>query len=191
MPTRAPAPTISGSRVYLRPPRRGDAAAFVTASLRSRREHGRWTSAPATRERFVALVDRFAGATAPATHASFIMLTREDDAIAGVFNFSEIVRGALRSAYLGYYGFSPFIGHGFMHEGMALALDVAFRHLKLHRVEVNIQPTNIRSVALAVRIGFTQEGFSRRYVKIGGRWRDHLRFAMLAEDWRVLRKQRA
>lgn len=191
MPIRAPVPTISGSRVYLRPPQRRDAAAFAAASLRSRREHGRWTSAPATRERFITFVNRFAGTPAPATYASFIMLTRDDDAIAGVFNFSEIVRGAFRSAYLGYYGFSPYIGHGFMREGMALALDVAFRHLKLHRVEVNIQPTNVRSVALAERTGFTREGFSRRYVKIGGRWRDHLRFAMLAEDWRVLRKQRA
>ncbi len=190
MPTHVSAPTISGSRVYLRPPQRRDAAAFVAASLRSRREHGRWTSAPATRERFVAFVDRFAGTATPVTHASFLMLTRDDDAIAGVFNFSEIVRGVFRSTYLGYYGFSPYIGHGFMREGMALALDVAFRHLKLHRVEANIQPANVRSVALAEHTGFTQEGFSRRYVKIGGRWRDHLRFAMLAEDWRVLRKRR-
>lgn len=190
MPTRAPAPTITGPRVYLRPPQRRDAADFVAAALRSRRDHGRWTSAPATRERFVAFVDRFTGRATLATHASFLMLTRNEDAIAGVFNFSEIVRGAFRSTYLGYYGFSPFIGHGFMGEGMALALDMAFRHLKLHRVEVNIQPANVRSVALAERTGFTREGFSRRYVKIGGRWCDHLRFAMLAEDWRVLRRQR-
>lgn len=190
MPTRTPAPTITGSRVYLRPPRRGDAADFVAAALRSRRAHGGWTSAPATRERFVAFVDRFAAVTVLPTHASFLMLTRDDDAIAGVFNFSEIVRGAFRSTYLGYYGFSPYIGHGLMREGMALALDVAFRRLRLHRVEVNIQPANVRSVALAESTGFTQEGFSRRYVKIGGRWRDHLRFAMLAEDWRVLRKRR-
>jgi ribosomal-protein-alanine N-acetyltransferase len=70
---------------------------------------------------------------------------------------------------------------------MALALDVAFRKLGLHRVEVNIQPSNVRSLALAQRIGFTREGFSRRYVKIAGRWRDHERYAMLSEDWAKLR----
>ena len=76
-----------------------------------------------------------------------------------------------------------------MTEGMALALDVAFGKLDLHRVEVNIQPTNARSLALAQRIGFTREGFSRRYVKIAGRWRDHVRYAMLAEDWAKLRRR--
>jgi [ribosomal protein S5]-alanine N-acetyltransferase len=190
MPTPNPAPTISGPRVYLRPPQRRDAAAFVAAALRSKRDHGRWTTAPATRTRFLAFVDRFTSPAALTTHASFLMFTRDEDAIAGVFNFSEIVRGAFRSTYLGYYGFTPYIGHGYMREGMALALDVAFRQLKLHRVEVNIQPTNLRSVALAERTGFTREGFSRRYVKIGGRWRDHVRFAMLDEDWRILRKRR-
>jgi len=186
----SPAPTISGPRVYLRPPQRRDAAAFVAAALRSKRNHGRWTTAPATRVRFLAFVDRFTSGATLATHASFLMFTRDEDAIAGVFNFSEIVRGAFCSTYLGYYGFTPYIGHGYMREGMGLALDVAFRQLKLHRVEVNIQPANLRSVALAERTGFTREGFSRRYVKLGGRWRDHLRFAMLDEDWRILRKRR-
>ena len=102
---------------------------------------------------------------------------------------SEIVRGAFQSTYLGYMGFLPHAGQGYMTEGMALALDVAFRKLRLHRVEVNIQPSNARSLALAKRIGFTREGFSRRYVKIAGRWRDHERYAMLAEDWAKLRKR--
>lgn len=191
MPKRMLAPTITGPRVYLRPPQRGDAEAFVAAAIASRRAHGGWTNPPATRERFVTFVNRFTRGSASATHASFLMLARENDAIAGVFNFSEIVRGAFQSTYLGYYGFTPWIGQGYMSEGMALTLDVAFRQMKLHRVEVNIQPTNARSVALAERTGFTREGYSPRYVKIAGRWRDHIRFAMLAEDWRVLRKQRA
>ncbi len=123
------------------------------------------------------------------THAGFLVIRRSDDALVGVYNFSEIVRGAFQSAFLGYFAFTPMAGTGLMAEGLAAALDIAFRQLKLHRVEVNIQPNNARSLALATRLGFTREGFSRRYVKIGGRWRDHVRFAMLAEDWRALRRK--
>jgi len=54
---------------------------------------------------------------------------------------------------------------------------------------VNVQPNNARSLALAERLGFTREGYSRRDVKISGRWRDHVRLAILAEDWRKLRRR--
>ena len=189
MPTRPPAATVTGSRVYLRPPRLADSAPFLAAARASRALHGTWTRPPETAARFAAFVRRFAPRGEAPSHAAFLALRREDDAIVGTFNFSEIVRGAFRSTYLGYYAFAPHAGKGYMTEGMALALDTAFGPLALHRVEVNIQPTNARSLALAQRIGFTREGFSRRYVKIGGRWRDHVRFAMLAEDWRTLRRK--
>ena len=160
---------------------------FLAAAKASRSLHGPWTRPPDTRSRFVAFVKRYAPRGATSTHAGFLLFRREDEALIGVFNFSEIVRGAFRSTYLGYFGFLPHARRGYMTEGMALALDVAFRKLVLHRVEVNIQPSNERSLALAERIGFTREGFSRRYVKIAGRWRDHVRFAMLAEEWTGLR----
>jgi len=62
-------------------------------------------------------------------------------------------------------------------------LGAAFGELGLHRVEANIQPGNAPSIALAEGAGFKREGFSPRYLKIGGRWRDHERYAILAEDW--------
>lgn len=188
MPTRTSPATIAGNRVYLRPPHARDAAAFIAAAQASRKLHGQWTQAPATRERFAALVKRYAPRTV-SNHAGFLVLRRDDHALVGVLNFSEIVRGAFQSTYLGYYAFAPHAGQGLMTEGMALGLDVAFRQLKLHRVEVNIQPTNARSIALAERVGFSREGYSPRYVKIAGRWRDHARYAMLAEDWRTLRRR--
>jgi ribosomal-protein-alanine N-acetyltransferase len=189
MPTRPSAATVTGARVYLRPPEATDATAFIAAARASRRLHGAWTSPPATRSRFDLYVQRFARDPATASHLGLLAFRREDDALVGVFNLSEIVRGLFQSAYLGYYGFAPHAGKGYMTEGMALALDVAFRRLRLHRVEVNIQPTNQRSLALAERVGFVREGYSRRYVKIAGRWRDHVRYAILAEEWRTLRSR--
>lgn len=184
MPTRTPTLTATGRHVHLRPPRKSDEAAFLQAARASRRLHGTWAKAPATAAQFADLVRRYDGRTP--THAGFLVVRNADGALVGVYNFSEIVRSAFQSAYLGYYAFAPLAGDGYMSEGLALALDVAFRKLALHRVEVNVQPTNRRSLALVNRLAFTREGYSRRYVKIAGRWRDHVRFAMLAEDWRAL-----
>ena len=70
-------------------------------------------------------------------------------------------------------------------EGMELTLRYAFRRLKLHRLEANIQPGNSESIALVKRCGFVREGFSRRYLKIDRQWSDHDRWALLAENWRA------
>jgi ribosomal-protein-alanine N-acetyltransferase len=179
-------------RVYLRAPCRTDAAAFLAVVEDSRELHASWVHPPRTPALFAAYVRRFGAldrkGPLAATHAGFLVFRRSDDALVGVFNFSEIVRGAFQSAYLGYYAFAPHARSGYMSEGLELALRAAFRTLKLHRVEVNVQPGNRRSLALVRRAGFVREGFSRRYVRIGGRWCDHVRLALLAEDWRARRQ---
>lgn len=183
-------PTRSPRRVVLRVPTAADSAAFVAAAKASRRLHGAWVQAPASPAEFRAYLKRYASRAAAPTHVGLIAVRKDDGAFVGVFNFSNVVRGGFRSAYLGYYGFAPFAGQGYMTEGFALALDHAFTRLRLHRVEANVQPGNRPSNALVVRVGFTREGYSRRYIRIAGRWRDHVRYAMLAEDWRALKRSR-
>jgi len=102
----------------------------------------------------------------------------------GVVNISDMVRGSFCSAYLGYYAFAPHAGHGYMSAGLALVLRHAFRDLRLHRLEANIQPGNLASIRLVERHGFLKEGFSPNYLKVSGRWRDHERWALLRENWR-------
>jgi len=133
-------------------------------------------------------IDPGEGCVVQPEQACLPVCRREDDAPVGVFNFSEIVRGAFRSAYLGYYGFAELAGRGYMSDGLSLALQVGFRSLRLHRIEANVQPANTPSITLVRRGGFTREGYSRRYVKIAGRWRDHERWALLVEDWKAGRK---
>ena len=78
-----------------------------------------------------------------------------------------------------------------MTDALPLVLDHAFGALGLHRVEANIMPTNRPSLALVRRAGFRREGLSPRYLKIAGRWRDHERWALLAEDWQRARPSRS
>ncbi len=93
--------------------------------------------------------------------------------IVGVINISEIVRGLFRSGYLGFYGNAAHSRQGYMKEGLALVLRDAFSRLGLHRLEANIQPKNAMSIGLVRNCGFRREGLSPRYLKIGGKWRDH------------------
>ncbi len=166
-----------GGRVTLEPPVSTDRDEFLQRVRASRALHRPWTHAPATPEAFDLLIER-------SLTGSDISLVRrrEDHAMVGVMGISNIVLGSFRSAALGYYGFQPFSGQGYMTEGLRLVLRRAFRDLGLHRLEANIQPGNVRSVALVSRAGFRLEGYSPRFLKIGGRWRDHERWAILAED---------
>jgi ribosomal-protein-alanine N-acetyltransferase len=167
-------------RVYLRPPARSDKEEFVSVMSASRAFHRPWASAPTDDERFAAYL-------ADARRADFeamLVCRAEDGAIIGFFNLSQIVRRGLQSAYLGYAVGKPYAGQGYMREGLDLVLRYAFSSLRLHRIEANIQPGNTASIALARGAGFRREGFSPRYLKIGGRWRDHERWAILAEEWR-------
>lgn len=177
-----------GERVVLRRPRRGDYAAFAAAVTASRKLHGRWVQPPVGREAFdlyVARLGRRVDGAHPPPHIGLLAFRREDGALVGAVNFGDIVRGALQSAYLGYFGFAPHACQGYMTEALALAVDFGFRTLGLHRLEINVQPANERSLALALRCGFRREGYSPRYLKIAGRWRDHVRLALLAEEWRA------
>ena len=169
-----------GRRVYLRAPTDHDGPEFLTLMRRSRRFLHPWVDPPASARAFAALIRR----SARPTERGFFVCRRADGAIVGVINVSQIFLGNLRSAYLGYYAGAAFAGRGLMREGLGLVLCHAFRRLGLHRLEANIQPRNRRSIRLVRRLGFRREGFSPRYLKILGRWRDHERWAITADDRR-------
>ena len=171
-------------RVLLREPTLDDEAEWIARMRASRRHHRPWIQMPVTPAGYRAYVGRQAG---DRSRAQRIACRTEDGALVGFFNVSEIIRGKLSSAFLGYGGVAAFAGQGYMTEGMELILREVFTRLGLHRLEANIQPGNVASKALAERCGFVYEGFSERYLKVGGRWRDHERWAIRAEQWRARR----
>ncbi len=156
-----------------------DSAAFLAAVRRSRPLHRGWVGPPINLQKYRAYLKRISSQD----HRGFLVIHRPTQGLVGVININHIIRGSLRSAFLGYYAFSDYAGQGFMREGMRLVLGYVFNKLKLHRAEANIQPGNAASLALAKACGFVREGYSRRYLKIAGRWRDHERWAILREDF--------
>ena len=171
---------MAGSRVLLRPLAAEDRDEFLARVRASRALHHPWVQPPDDDTAF----DAWLRSTQTPTSERHLVIVRADGAIGGVFGLSQIFYGPFRSAYLSYHAFEPYAGQGYMREGLGLVLRHAFGTLRLHRVEANIQPDNAASIALVRGAGFRLEGFSPRYLKIAGRWRDHERWAMLAEEWR-------
>lgn len=175
---RPPGALETGRLVFIRAPMSADRAELAALARRSRSLHRPWVYPPVT----VAALGPWLRGAGPTRHR-LLLCRRADGAIVGVVNVSEIVRAAFQSAYLGYYAFRPHAGQGYMTDGLGLVLRHAFRGLGLHRLEANIQPGNRASRRVAQRLGFRLEGFSPRYLKVGGRWRDHERWAIVRETW--------
>lgn len=159
-------------KVVLRRALSTDLEQVRAAYERSINLHHPWTCAPQGLSAYLAQEGRY-----------FLCLGDTGE-IVGTFSISNIVRGYFHSAYLGYEVFSPYQRQGFMSRGMALLLREAFENLNLHRLEANIQPGNTPSIALVAKHGFVKEGFSRQYLRVGGKqWRDHERWAIINEHW--------
>jgi len=171
---------LAGKKCFLRYPKIEDAAQYLQMSSESRKFHRGLIKMSQNREEFEAFLERNEN---PANEC-FLIIRQKDDRVAGMINLTQIFYGPFCNAYLGYGLGVKFTGEGLMTEAIELILKYAFKDLKLHRIEANVQPENTPSIAVLTRCGFTKEGFSRKYLKIGGRWRDHERFAIIKEDWK-------
>lgn len=164
--------------ISIRKPTLKDENEFLAAMQRSQAFHHPWVQAPLTAAEFKDYIRRYQNLN----YKSFLVCDASGS-IMGIFNISEIVRGAFQSAFLGFYAIENYAGKGYMSAGLKLVLEKIFTELELHRVEANIQPTNANSINLVKNNGFNKEGYSPHYLKIDGEWRDHERWAITYEDW--------
>ena len=105
-----------------------------------------------------------------------------DGEVAGQLNVWGIGRGSLSSATIGYWVSERFAGRGITPTSVALATDVCFGEMGLHRMEICIRPENKASLRVVEKLGFRYEGLRRRFIHIAGDWRDHYAFALVRED---------
>jgi ribosomal-protein-alanine N-acetyltransferase len=179
--SRAQGMEIRGQRIFLRPPVPGDRDEFTHLMEQSARAF-RGLVGPFRKggKQF----DDYLKRCVREDFFGFLICGNADGVILGNINLFNIIRRGLQSACVGYLIGAPYARQGYATEALQLVLRFAFTKVKLHRVEANIQPGNLPSIALVRRTGFSKEGLSPRYIKIAGRWRDHERWALLAEDWR-------
>ncbi|WP_020003695.1 GNAT family N-acetyltransferase [Brachyspira innocens] len=102
--------------------------------------------------------------------------------IIGMINFTNIFMGTFLSSTVG-YKLDEFEQHkGYMTEALKAAVIIVFKELKLHRVEANIMPHNKPSLELAKRLGFEYEGLAKKYLKINGKWEDHVHMTIINDE---------
>jgi ribosomal-protein-serine acetyltransferase len=89
-----------------------------------------------------------------------------------------------RSAMVGYWIDARHEGHGLVTKASRALTDVAFRDLSMHRVWLTADPRNLRSCAVAERLGFRLEGIRREDTLVDGVFRDTAIYAVLEHEWR-------
>jgi ribosomal-protein-alanine N-acetyltransferase len=177
---------IRAGPVLLRAPLLSDHAQWTLLREESRRFLAPWEPIwPAddlTRMAFRRRIRRYQRDVRDGTGYPFFIFTPDGDTLLGGLTLSQVQRGVSQSASLGYWMGARHAGKGFMTAAVRGVLSYAFETLNLHRVEAACLPHNVPSVRLLQRVGFTREGYARRYLCIDGRWQDHLLYAILKDD---------
>ena len=172
-----PLPVLRSPRLFLRPPVMADHAAWAALRAGSRAFlepwEPTWPEDDLERSAFRRRLRRYtAELRGGLTYPWFVF-----DAAS-----RELLGGVTQAGTLGYWMGARHAGRGIMTEAVGLVVRFAFTNLRLHRLEASCLPENIRSIRLLQKVGFSREGFARRYLCIAGDWRDHILWGLLADD---------
>lgn len=178
-------PVVRGAGVTLRAAQMSDYAAWAELRAVSRDHLGRWEPLWAldelTKGAFRRRVRHYNREAREDLGYAFLIFDA-DGRLAGGLTMSNVRRGVTQSATIGYWLGVPFVGRGLMASALGAVVPFAFDVLHLHRLDAAVMPANVASIRRLERAGFAREGLARRYLRIAGRWEDHILYALLAED---------
>lgn len=186
---REPEPVLHGRRVTLRPLVLDDFAEWNEVRVRGEEWLTRWEP-----QRRPHQLDPVRNRDAFALRCSARLRERQsgtgfgfgifvEGRFRGEVNLSSVQRGALQSAYVGYWIDEAVAGHGLMPEAVVVCCRFAFEELHLHRLQISVVPRNHASRRVPEKLGIRSEGIAERYLEIAGVWEDHVRYAITAEEW--------
>ena len=177
---------LETERLVLRSPHKRDHAEWQRLREGSRehleRWEPRWSEHEFTPRSFRRRIRWYAEGARRDTSYTFFVCLKESGRMVGGVTLDAVRRGTTQRAVLGYWLAEEETGNGYMTEAVRALLNFAFRDLKLHRVEAASIPENVASVRVLERTGFEREGYMRSYIRIDGRWEDHLLFAVIDPD---------
>lgn len=178
---------VAAGEIALRPVRLRDATAWSQLRLRDEDYLRDWEpeSAGTWAERYTPLAwpTQCAGLRAVARRGQALPLAITlNGQLAGQLTMGNVVRGALLSAWVGYWVESQVAGQGVATGAVALAVDHAFGPVGLHRLEATVRPENVASLRVLTKLGFRCEGLLVRYLEVDGDWRDHRLLAVTKEE---------
>lgn len=185
---RDPLPVLRSPRLLLRAPAMADHAAWAELRRASRDFLAPWEPTwPADdleKSAFRRRLRRLAGEIRDGVAYPWFVFDAATRELLGGVTLAQVRRGVTQTGTLGYWMGEAHAGQGVMTEAAGLVVGFAFDTLHLHRVEASCLPDNDRSIRLLEKVGFVREGLARRYLCIAGEWRDHLLWALLADDRR-------
>ena len=167
------------STVHIRHLKASDEKNFMANIRRSRELHRSWVQVPTSAKAF----QRYVQEMNTADDQAYVAIRTDTQEMVGVVELQDIFRGDFQNAYLIYYGFAEQLRQGFIQNAVEQVIAKAFGQMKLHRLEANVQPDNLASIALLKACGFEKEGLSPKFLRKNGEWRDHERWALLNDRY--------
>ena len=171
--------TKSGATLGLRKIKLSDATEFLRLAKENKEYHRPWIAVPSNKKSFQAYVEEMW----TSEDKAYLVQREDNNAFVGVIELRDIFLGDFRNAYACWYAFASQSGQGYMRAALQAVIEIAFGKLHLHRLEANIQPENTQSLYLAKACGFNLEGYSPKFLRKNGEWRDHERWAMINPNY--------
>lgn len=182
---------ITGERHILRMPQFSDFGAWRALRRESKAFlqpwEPTWNAEDLTERSFRTRINRYEREYSAGSAIALFIFDLDEELLGGI-TIGNIRRGAAQSCMIGYWMGERFAGHGHMKAALKLTVHHIFDRLQLHRIEAACIPENERSIGLLESQGFRREGYLREYLKIDGKWRDHIMLSRLSSD-AVLGKQ--
>ena len=179
---------LAGERIYLRPPKRKDAFKWQKLRLSSKEFlipwEPSWDANSCSRRSYMRFLKNSYYLANMDRAYSFLIFEKEKNLLLGGINVGNVRRGVSQSAAIGYWVGKQYARKGYMYEALKILLPSLFIDLRLNRIEAATLEENNASRNLLVKIGFKKEGLLRQYLKINNKWRDHILYSYISDEFK-------